>query len=80
MATCAELAANLAEAEAALHNRLIGKAVELVRAGEKQIDWASIDIDALRKYVADLQRKVDACNGVRRPGRLLGTIPVDSNC
>jgi gpW len=64
MATCDETKALLAEAEAALHQVLIGGAVTLRHYGDKQTNYAPANANALRSYVEDLRNEVHACNGV----------------
>lgn len=80
MSDCTDWADQLAEAKATRHAVLTGARVIMTRHGEKQIQKEAIDMPALERYIAELQRKVDGCNGVRTSKRgLLGIIPVDSN-
>lgn len=63
--SCAEYTVLLSQARAALHSLRIGGQVVEVRSGEKTVKYAPGNIDGLRRYVSDLQCKVDACNGAR---------------
>ena len=74
---CAEWAADLADYKAALKAALTGKKVELLRDGEKQLNYSQIDIPTLRAMVGDLQGKVDSCNGcTRNKRRILHVLPI----
>lgn len=75
--SCATLATQLAEAEAALHKLELGNKAEIVRAGEKQVSYTKSSIPDLTAYIARLQAAVDACNGIRRKGRAIRFMPVD---
>lgn len=61
---CEDFIAQLAEAQAALHALLTGKKVVSVTNGDKNVAYDRTSLSALQAYIADLQRKVDACNGV----------------
>ncbi len=77
--SCAEYTTLLSEARAALHSLRIGGQVVEVRSGEKTVKYATGNIDGLRRYVSDLQCRVDACNGVRDGcgGRFIRFTPTD---
>ena len=62
--TCDEYRTLLAEANSALHSLQLGGKVKMVRIGEKVIEYSAANSGELRAYVAMLQRKVDACDGV----------------
>lgn len=80
MSECSDWADDLAEAKATRHAVLTGAHVIMTRHGEKQIQKSAVDIPALERYISELQRKVDGCNGVRTSRRsMLGVIPMDSN-
>lgn len=77
MATCAELATRLAQAETALHALETGSKVERVQYGEKLVSYTPASIDQLRRYVARLTDDVARCSGssaARR--RAFGVIPL----
>lgn len=77
MTTCAEYATLLADAQAALHKVILGGKVEMIRDGVNQLTYTKASLPDLRAYIAELQRRVDCCNGVRRRGRAILTMPVD---
>lgn len=80
MSDCTDWADALTEAKDTRHAVLTGGRVIMTRLGEKQIQKEQINLAALERYIAELQRKVDGCNGVRTSKRgMLGIIPVDSN-
>jgi len=64
MTTCAQYTTMLGEAQTALHKLIIGSKVEVLRDGEKAMTYSKAEIAQLRAYVADLQAKVNDCNGV----------------
>lgn len=77
MATCSDYTTWLTQAEAALHSLEIGSKVEVMRHGEKSLQYTPANVDRLRAYIADLKSKIDACNGVttnRR--RMLRVLPI----
>lgn len=59
MATLQDLQSRLAEAEASLHNALIGKGVQEVRDfnGER-IVYSRMDLSALRAYIQQLKDQI----------------------
>lgn len=75
-----DLVADLAEAKATRHAVLTGKRTIMTRHGEKQIQRDRVDLPALERYIASLQRQIDAIDGVRgaRFG-VISMIPMDSN-
>lgn len=77
MATCAQKQTWLAAAETALHNLATGSKVEVLKHGEKQLTYTSVNLGELRKYVRELSDQVAACTGdtstLRR--RAFGVIP-----
>lgn len=78
MTTCAEWATKLAEADAALHKLLLGGKVEVLRDGEKTLQYSAANLGELRRYVEYLQAKVDACNGATpNKKRIVRFIPED---
>lgn len=80
MSECSDWADQLVEAQATRHAVLTGARVIRTRLGEKEIQKEAIDMKALVSYIADLQRKVDGCNGVRTSRRgIFNVIPVDGN-
>lgn len=77
-AQCAEWTTDLADYKAALKAAISGKKVESMQDGEKQLSYSRIDIDTLRATIADLQGKVDRCNGcARNTRRVLHVLPMD---
>jgi gpW len=78
MPTCDEYGASLTAARAALHAAMLGGAVVEIRTSDgKMIKYSPGNLDTLRRYVSDLQARVDACNGTSRPGRAIRFIPTD---
>lgn len=75
--TCAEYRTLLAAARAALHSAQLGGQVVEIRSGEKQIKYGAGNIAGLQRYILELQRKVDACDGVRVYGRAIRFMPTD---
>lgn len=67
MATDAEL---LQEAKDALHNLLTGKRAVVIGYGERRVEFTAGNIDELRKYIAELEGKVDSTKA-RKPFRLI---------
>ena len=79
MTTCAEYSDMLTDAAAALHTLRVsgGRTVKVLRHGEKSIEYSVSNLDDLRRYVRELQAKVDACNGTRRCGSAITFMPLD---
>lgn len=76
MTTCAEWAAKLAAAEAALHKLNLGRGVASIGDGEDQITYSKANRTDLMAYIEYLQAKVDSCNGRRAfRRRAFGVIP-----
>ena len=76
MATqCETYAAQLLEAQAALHALLTGTKTVSVSYADKTVTYNQINQDGLRAYIQDLQNKVDACNGTRTGRRIFHIIP-----
>lgn len=77
MSACSDYAAQLAEAKTALHKLTIGSKAESIHDGEKSLQYTRADLASLRSYVASLQAKVDACNGVRtNHRRIMNVLPL----
>lgn len=81
MSTCAELAAKLAEAEAAKHALLLGTQTVMQRQADKTLQLTPSDpakLDAyIRQLKAEMQRK--RCPGCARTRMAIRTRSIDSN-
>lgn len=75
---CEKAARLLDEAQAAMHDLMIGgQAVKIAAGGgDKVVEYSPANRGALAAYIAQLQRQVDACNGCRHRGRAVQFIPV----
>ena len=60
-------AEKLAEAEAALHALLTGKRSVSVGYGDTKVEFSQVNIDELRRYIAELKAATDPCTYKRRP-------------
>ena len=76
--TCAQWQAKLDAAEAARESLLMGGQVAEIRSGEKTVKYQSSNLGDLYRWIAYLQGKVDACNGVSRCRRFIRMTPSDS--
>jgi hypothetical protein len=68
-ATAEQLATWLADAEAAYHRLMQGKAPRvIVDANGERVEFTSVSADSLRRYITDLQRRKGALAGCAGPG------------
>ena len=78
-AACDALAAQLAEAKAALGRLMTGTQEESIQNGEKRITYRAGTEGSLRAYIADLQREINEnCGGTYGRRRVIHFIPTDS--
>jgi hypothetical protein len=76
MATCEELAANLIEAEAALHTLSLGGGIVRVRYDEKETEFSRGNLADLRAYISRLKDQIRVeCEGKRPRRRVIGLVP-----
>ena len=71
-ADCSDLATKITEAEAALHQVLLGKKATVVNFGQsKRVEYSQVNVDQLRAYIAELRNERARCcpdSGVKARG------------
>jgi hypothetical protein len=76
LSACEQKTEWLADAIAARHALITGAREVLIQHADKRIEFTAANLNALARYIIELQAAVDACNGVRGSRRsMLNFVP-----